>query len=65
MHASPQDIWHACSLVFDGGELDAGRAGSTVVDLAAPGEFVVVRRGTGFAHLVQLLQKKYGLRHVV
>ena len=59
----PQDLWPACSLVFDGGRLDAGRSGSTVVDLTRPGTFSIGRRGPGFARTMQLLQEKYGLRH--
>ncbi|PSC75583.1 2, 5 -phosphodiesterase 12 [Micractinium conductrix] len=60
-----QELWPACSLVFDGGALDAGRSGSTVIDLATPGQFVISRRGAGFARTMQLLQEKYGLRHVL
>ena len=51
--------------MFDGGQLAAGRAGSTVVDLCTPGEFRIVRRGSGFAATVQLLTQKHGLRHVI
>ena len=61
----PPELWPACSLVFDGGALDAGRSGSTVIDLATPGQFVISRRGAGFARTMQLLQEKYGLRHVL
>jgi len=60
-----QELWPSCSLVFDGGQLDAGRSGSTVVDLTTPGQFVIRRRGTGFAQTMQLLQEKYGLKHVL
>lgn len=58
-----QELWPACSLVFDGGRLDAGRSGSTVVDLTQPGRFAIARRGSGFARTVQLLADKYGLTH--
>ena len=60
-----QDLWSACSLVFDGGQLAAGRAGSTVIDLTRPGRFIIQRRGSGFAHVMQLLQEKYELRHLL
>lgn len=59
------ELWPACSLVFDGGQLDAGRSGSTVIDLCTPGQFEIVRRGSGFAASVQLMQGKYGLKHVI
>lgn len=60
-----QELWPACSLVFDGGQLPAGRAGSTVIDLTEPGQFHIRRRGTGFARAMQLLPTKYGLAHVL
>ncbi|KAL4445318.1 hypothetical protein ABPG77_011143 [Micractinium sp. CCAP 211/92] len=60
-----QELWPACSLVFDAGRLDAGRSGSTVIDLTTPGEFVIRRRGSGFARTMQLLQEKHGLKHVL
>jgi hypothetical protein len=60
-----QDLWPACSIVFDGGQLDAGRSGSTIVDLSQPGSFCITRRGAGFARTMQLLQEKYQLRHVL
>jgi len=63
--APPQELWPSCSLVFDGGQLAAGRAGSTVIDLTRPGRFIIQRRGSGFAHVMQLLQEKYELRHLL
>lgn len=60
-----QELWPSCSLVFDAGRLDAGRSGSTVIDLTTPGEFVIRRRGSGFARTMQLLQEKHGLKHVL
>lgn len=60
-----QELWPACSAVFDGGELDAGRAGSTVIDLTQSGQFEIRRRGTSFARTMQLLQEKHGLQHVL
>lgn len=60
-----QDLWPACGLVFDAGQLDAGRSGSTVIDLTQPGQFVIRRRGSGFAACMQLLQEKHGLHHLL
>ena len=60
-----QELWPACSLVFDAGKLDAGRSGSTVIDLTVPKQFAIRRRGSGFAACMQLLQEKYGLRHLL
>lgn len=64
-HRPAQELWPSCSLVFDAGRLDAGRSGSTVIDLTTPGEFVIRRRGSGFARTMQLLQEKHGLKHVL
>ena len=58
-----EGLWPHCAAVFDAGPLAAGRAGSTIVDLSVPGRFSVVRRGAGFAELVQVLQGKHGLVH--
>lgn len=60
-----QELWPSCSLVFDGGQLDAGRSGSTVIDLTQPGQFSVARRGAGFARIMQLLQDKYKMQHLM
>ena len=49
--ASPLDtsefrhLWPRCAAVFDGGRIDAGRSGSTVLDLSAPGVFRIARSG--------------------
>ena len=58
-----QELWPACDVVFDGGELNAGRSGSTVIDLTQVGKFRITRQGAGFAEVVQLLSRKYGLIH--
>jgi 2',5'-phosphodiesterase len=60
-----QELWPSCALVFDGGHLEAGRAGSTVIDLTQPGCFAIARRGAGFAHSMQVLQGKHGLPHLL
>ena len=42
-------LWPRCAAVFDGGQLAAGRAGSTIVDLTRPGRFRVARPGSAEA----------------
>jgi len=49
-----------CQLVCDGGTLEAGRSGSTVVDLTEPGRFRINRAGTAQASTVRVL-KEFGL----
>jgi tRNA A37 threonylcarbamoyladenosine synthetase subunit TsaC/SUA5/YrdC len=49
-----------CQLVCDGGTLEAGRSGSTVVDLTEPGRFCINRAGTAQASTVRVL-KEFGL----
>jgi hypothetical protein len=59
----PQELWHRCAAVFDGGELNAGRSGSTVIDLTLLGRFSITRQGAGYAEVVRLLRDKYGLAY--
>ncbi len=42
-------LWPRCAAVLDGGALPAGRAGSTIVNLAQRGRFRVVRPGSAEA----------------
>ena len=61
-----QELWGACALVMDGGQLaDGQRSGSTVIDLTQAGRFAIARRGAGFARCMQLLQEKFGLTHYI
>ncbi|KAG6554953.1 hypothetical protein Mapa_003538 [Marchantia paleacea] len=50
-------LWSHCFAIFDAGTLPAGRAGSTIVDLTAAGEFKVVRAGSALVETVQILSK--------
>lgn len=50
-------LWPACAVVFDGGIIEADRAGSTVVDLSAPGTYRIVRAGIAQEATEALLQK--------
>ena len=56
-----EGLWPACAAVFDGGRLESGRSGSTVVDLTQPGAFGIVREGESLDTCCQLLAEKYGL----
>ncbi|PKU79501.1 hypothetical protein MA16_Dca000847 [Dendrobium catenatum] len=55
---SPKDfehLWHHCEYVFDGGLLQDGRAGSTVVDLTKPGAYKILRPGSARDKTVAVL----------
>ncbi|KAG0467019.1 hypothetical protein HPP92_018599 [Vanilla planifolia] len=55
---SPKDfehLWHHCAYVFDGGLLQSGRAGSTVVDLTKLRSFKILRSGSAREKTVQVL----------
>eukprot|EP00249_Psilotum_nudum_P018161 c26668_g1_i1 orf=75-1100(+) len=54
-----EQLWEQCAYVFDAGELSAGRAGSTIVDLTNPGRFKIIRRGSAFEETTTIL-KRYG-----
>lgn len=40
-----EDLWKHCALVYNGGVLPSGRAGSTVVDLTELGKYKILRPG--------------------
>lgn len=40
-----ENLWQHCAYVYDGGELPAGRAGSTVVELTSQGKYKILRPG--------------------
>lgn len=40
-----EELWPQCTVVFDGGALPSGRAGSTVVDLVRTGLYKILRDG--------------------
>ncbi|KAJ3680864.1 hypothetical protein LUZ60_015353 [Juncus effusus] len=56
-----KDLWAKCELVFDGGEMPAGRAGSTVVDVCTPGLFKILRDGSAKEETREILEK-FGLK---
>ncbi|XP_002991001.2 yrdC domain-containing protein, mitochondrial isoform X1 [Selaginella moellendorffii] len=53
-----EHLWPQCAAVFDAGELSAGRAGSTIVDLTAEASFKVLRAGSALQET-----KKCLIRH--
>eukprot|EP00271_Cylindrocystis_brebissonii_P010175 TRINITY_DN26283_c0_g1_i1.p1 TRINITY_DN26283_c0_g1~~TRINITY_DN26283_c0_g1_i1.p1 ORF type:complete len:220 (-),score=42.45 TRINITY_DN26283_c0_g1_i1:967-1626(-) len=56
-----EELWPFCAAVFDGGELKAGRAGSTVVTLEARGHFRIIRRGSAAEETTAVLRQRFGL----
>lgn len=62
-----EDIWSHLDLIVDAGSLsnsEQSRSGSTVVDLSNAGEFLIVRNGCAYEHVISVLEKKHGLRNV-
>eukprot|EP00898_Chlorokybus_atmophyticus_P001606 jgi/Chlat1/2446/Chrsp171S02339 len=59
-----RDLWPQCALVFDGGRLASGRAGSTIVDLTAEGQFRILRDGSALAETCSVLTDKHGLKRI-
>ncbi|XP_069751938.1 threonylcarbamoyl-AMP synthase isoform X2 [Narcine bancroftii] len=61
-----KDIWPLLGLVVDGGPIGdmtdpECRLGSTVVNLATPGKYSIIRPGCAFTATVETLQKEHGL----
>ena len=56
-----RDLWGECDAVFDGGRLDDGRSGSTMIDLTVEGSFKIIRVGSGCDELRESLQERFGL----
>lgn len=48
-------LWPQCAAVFNGKRIQADRAGSTIVDLSAAGQFKIVRKGVAFDAAAQAL----------
>ena len=48
-------LWPQCAAVFNGKRIQADRAGSTIVDLSAPGMFKIVRQGISLKAVTGLL----------
>eukprot|EP00803_Ostreobium_quekettii_P002086 evm.model.scf_565.5 EVM.evm.TU.scf_565.5 scf_565:12776-26338(-) len=56
-----RDLWPLCEAVFDGGVSGESGAGSTLLDLSAPGRLKILREGAGMREALLVLEK-YGLR---
>ncbi|KAK9128113.1 hypothetical protein Syun_016910 [Stephania yunnanensis] len=52
-----EDLWTRCAFVFDGGMIPAGRAGSTVVEIAEQGKYKILRPGSAMEETVAILEK--------
>tara|TARA_B100000003_G_scaffold200991_1_gene208503 strand:+ start:245 stop:1063 length:819 start_codon:yes stop_codon:yes gene_type:complete len=56
-------LWGECDEVFDGGTIDTGRLGSTIVDLSSTDrDFRIVREGERCAELVRVLEDEFDLK---
>ncbi|XP_042957551.1 yrdC domain-containing protein, mitochondrial isoform X2 [Carya illinoinensis] len=51
-----ENQWQHCALVYDGGVLPSGRAGSTIVDLTGPGKFKILRPGSAKDETIGILE---------
>mmetsp|Transcript_8553 Transcript_8553/g.53439 ORF Transcript_8553/g.53439 Transcript_8553/m.53439 type:complete len:825 (-) Transcript_8553:527-3001(-) len=56
-----EELWPSCSYVFDGGRIQGGAKGSTVIDLSQKGRFRIIRDGEVYDTVVRILEGKYGL----
>ena len=56
-----RQLWSLCAVVVDAGRICGSRAGSTVVDLAVPGSYAVVRPGSHAAETRATLSESFGL----
>ena len=56
-----RELWDKCANVYDGGELNAGTSGSTIIDLSEPGVYRIVRKGCSEEEAHAIL-KEHGLR---
>lgn len=59
-----EELWPSCSYVFDGGRIQGGAKGSTVIDLSQQGQFRIVRDGEVLEQVLSILHEKYGLVRV-
>ncbi|KAJ4796119.1 Threonylcarbamoyl-AMP synthase [Rhynchospora pubera] len=59
-----EELWPQCALVYDGGILPSGRAGSTVVDLVQPGLYKILRDGSAREETTAILHT-FGLKEVM
>ncbi|XP_062889650.1 yrdC domain-containing protein, mitochondrial [Mobula hypostoma] len=61
-----KDLWPLLDLVVDGGPIGDTmspecRLGSTVVNLATPGKYSIIRPGCAFTTTVEILQREHGM----
>ena len=56
-----REIWQHCSHVYDGGQLNAGSTGSTIIDLSNPSGYSILRPGNGLEEAQQILTS-YGIQ---
>ncbi|KAA8544037.1 hypothetical protein F0562_021786 [Nyssa sinensis] len=52
-----ENLWEHCAYVYDGGVLPSGHAGSTVVDLARPGTYKILRPGSAKEETLAILER--------
>ena len=52
-----KELWNECSIVFDGGEIDASSLGSTVVDLTTRDTFKILREGDGLSDVLDQMRR--------
>lgn len=50
-----EQLWQHCAYIYDGGQLPAGRAGSTIVDLTTPKVYKILRRGSASKETREIL----------
>ncbi|UPQ97080.1 putative RibB-like alpha/beta DHBP synthase [Chloropicon primus] len=55
-----REIWSKCANVYDGGSLNAGTSGSTIIDLTQEGVYKIVRKGCSEAEARSILER-YGI----
>lgn len=61
-----KEIWPQLDLIVDAGAIgntEESRLGSTVVDLSSPGEFLIIRKGCTYQHVMYVLEEKHKLRN--
>eukprot|EP00850_Spirogloea_muscicola_P017310 SM000147S01129 [mRNA] locus=s147:236523:238980:- [translate_table: standard] len=58
-----ETLWHSCAFVFDGGQLQGGSAGSTIIDLSSRGSFRILRRGSALESTQAILYKHNLIEH--
>eukprot|EP01018_Ginkgo_biloba_P018934 Gb_03916 [translate_table: standard] len=52
-----EQLWKHCAYIYDGGQLPAGRAGSTIVDLMRPRVYRILRVGSALEETRATLER--------